>query len=51
MAKDKKVVTEFMTREVTINLHKRLYGVTFKKRAPKAVRVVKQFAAKAMGTK
>jgi large subunit ribosomal protein L31e len=49
MAKDKKV-TEFITREVTINLHKRLYGVTFKKRAPRAVREVKKFAAKAMGT-
>jgi len=35
---------------VTINLHKRLFGVTFKKRAPRAVREVKKFAQKAMGT-
>ncbi|KAG5177873.1 ribosomal protein L31e-domain-containing protein [Tribonema minus] len=49
MAKDKKVA-EFVTREMTIHLHKRVFGVTFKKRAPRAVKEVKKFAAKAMGT-
>ena len=40
-----------VTREYTINLHKRLHGMTFKKRAPRAVKEVKQFAAKMMKTK
>lgn len=39
------------TREYTINLHKRLHGINFKKRAPRAVKEVRKFAAKAMGTK
>lgn len=51
-------------REYTINLHKKLYHVfvvfhsvcanlsrTFKKRAPRAVREIKAFAEKQMGTK
>lgn len=41
---------DLITREYTIHLSKRLYGVTFKKRAPRAVREIKQFAAKAMKT-
>ena len=40
-----------VTREYTINLHKRLHGITFKKRAPRAVKEVKKFAAKMMKTK
>ncbi|KAG0677692.1 60S ribosomal protein L31 [Pichia californica] len=39
-----------ITREYTINLHKRLHGVTFKKRAPKAVKEIKKFAKLHMGT-
>jgi large subunit ribosomal protein L31e len=38
-------------REYTINLHKRLHGITFKKRAPRAVKEVKNFAQKMMHTK
>merc|ERR1712014_99588 len=41
---------EAVTREYTINLHKRLHGVTFKKRAPRAIKEIKSFATKAMGT-
>ena len=40
-----------VTREYTINLHKRLHGINFKKRAPRAVKEVKKFAASAMRTK
>jgi large subunit ribosomal protein L31e len=40
-----------VTRVATINLHKRLHGVTFKKRAPRAVREIKKFAASLMSTK
>ncbi|XP_064982135.1 large ribosomal subunit protein eL31-like [Musa acuminata AAA Group] len=41
---------EVITREYTINLHKRLHGCTFKKKAPKAIKEIKKFAQKAMGT-
>ena len=42
---------DIVTRDYTICMNKRLYGVTFKKRAPRAVREVKQFVMKTMGTK
>ncbi|KAJ8142224.1 hypothetical protein OXX80_006523 [Metschnikowia pulcherrima] len=41
---------DVVTREYTINLHKRLHGVHFKKRAPKAVKEIRKFASKHMGT-
>ncbi|EFJ04749.1 hypothetical protein SELMODRAFT_268515 [Selaginella moellendorffii] len=41
---------EVVTREYTINLHKRIHGCTFKKMAPRAVKEIKKFAQKAMGT-
>jgi large subunit ribosomal protein L31e len=39
------------TLEATINLHKRIFGVGFKSRAPRAVKECKAFAQKLMGTK
>ncbi|XP_071722379.1 large ribosomal subunit protein eL31z-like isoform X2 [Rutidosis leptorrhynchoides] len=42
---------EVVTREYTINLHKRLHGCTFKKKAPNAIKEIRKFAVKAMGTK
>lgn len=42
---------EVVTREYTINLHKRLHGCTFKKKAPTAIKEIRKFAVKAMGTK
>lgn len=41
---------DVVTREYTINLHRRLHGCTFKKMAPKAVKEIRNFAQKAMGT-
>merc|ERR1712137_527284 len=38
------------TREYTVNLHKRIHGVSFKKRAPRAVKEIKKFAKEKMGT-
>jgi large subunit ribosomal protein L31e len=38
-------------REYTINLHKRLHGIKFKGRAPRAIKEIKAFAAKVMKTK
>ena len=40
---------EVVTREYTINLHKRLHGIGFKYRAPRAVKEIKKFAEKQMG--
>jgi len=39
-----------ITRDCTVNLHKRIFGTQFKKRAPKAVKAIKEFASKAMHT-
>ena len=52
-SKGKKEVKELqpVTRKLTINLHKQLHGEKFKKKAPKAVKVVKTLAQKMMFTK
>ncbi|KOO23953.1 ribosomal protein l31 [Chrysochromulina tobinii] len=54
MAKgDKKkatAATEVVTREYTVHLRKLLHGIGFKKRAPRAVKEIKAFAKKMMGT-
>ncbi|KAI9136107.1 ribosomal protein L31e-domain-containing protein [Paraphysoderma sedebokerense] len=54
MAKDKgtkrSAISEVVTREYTIHLHKYVFGKTFKKRAPTAVKAIKAFAKKHMGT-
>merc|ERR1711974_584411 len=42
---------EMGTREYTINMHKRLHGIGFKYRAPRAVKEIRKFAEKQMGTK
>merc|ERR1739848_783053 len=41
---------EAVTREYTINLHKRLHGITFKKRARRAIKEIRTFAQKEMKT-
>lgn len=48
--KNKSAINEVVTREYTINLHKRLHGVGFKKRAPRAIKEIRKFAMKQMGT-
>lgn len=50
MAKGK-ASKEPVTREYTINIHKRVHKTTFKERAPKAIKQIKLFAQKIMGTK
>merc|ERR1712213_270428 len=49
--KSKSTMMGVVTREYTINLHKRLHGIGFKYRAPRAVKEIKKFAEKQMGTK
>lgn len=60
MAADKKTegarprrvkAADIVTRDYTIHMSKRLYGVTFKNRAPRAIREIKAFATKAMKTR
>merc|ERR1711963_1342957 len=46
----KSAVNEVCTRDYTINLHKRIHGMQFKKRAPRAIREIKKFAEAMMGT-
>merc|ERR1711865_409849 len=46
----KKRTAEVVSREYTINLAKALHGVTFKKRAPRTIKIIKQFATKEMKT-
>ena len=53
MAKGGKKISpaqDVVTREYTVHLRKLLHGVGFKKRAPRAVKEVKAFAKKMMGT-
>ena len=38
-----------VSRLYTIHLHKRVHGASFKNRAPRAVKAIKEFAQKAMG--
>ncbi|KAL6057603.1 hypothetical protein STEG23_016619 [Scotinomys teguina] len=43
-------INEVVTREYTINIHKCIHGVGFKKRAPRALKEIQKFAMKEMGT-
>merc|ERR1712055_1101775 len=49
-AKKPAKMNEVVTREYTINIHKRIHGVGFKYRAPRAIKEVRKFAEKMMGT-
>jgi large subunit ribosomal protein L31e len=48
---EKAKTPDVVSRDYTIHLHKLCHGVTFKKKAPRALREIKKFAAKMMGTK
>ncbi|KAI0033013.1 60S ribosomal protein L31 [Vararia minispora EC-137] len=48
--KTRSALQDVVTREYTIHLHKHVHGRSFKKRAPTAIKAVKAFAQKAMGT-
>ncbi|KAI5850694.1 60S ribosomal protein L31 [Tricharina praecox] len=43
-------LADVVAREYTIHLHKRIFGASFKKRAPLAIKEIKSFAKTAMGT-
>merc|ERR1711963_1349061 len=44
-------IEDVVAREYTIHMHKRVHGVQFKKRAPRAIKEIRAFAERAMGTK
>ena len=48
--KETKIKADIVTRECTVHMAKRVMGVTFKKRAPRAIREIKQFVMKSMKT-
>merc|ERR1711893_296653 len=48
--KKKAVTNEVITKECTIHMHKRIHGIGFKRRAPRAVKEIRKFAEKMMGT-
>lgn len=48
--KPKSAINEVVTRECTINLNRRLHKVGYKKRSPRAIKIVRKFAEKEMGT-
>merc|ERR1711963_1284554 len=48
--KKRSAMKEVVTREYTINLHKRIHGQGRKFRAAKAVKAIQKFALKEMGT-
>jgi large subunit ribosomal protein L31e len=48
--KKKSTINEVITKECTVNLHKRIHGIGFKKRAPRAIKEIRKFAEKMMGT-
>ncbi|KAI9715926.1 MAG: 60S ribosomal protein L31 [Chrysothrix sp. TS-e1954] len=43
-------LADVVAREYTIHMHKRVFGLQFKKRAPRAIKEVRKFAMTAMGT-
>ncbi|KAJ2833881.1 60S ribosomal protein L31B [Coemansia erecta] len=43
-------LAEVVTREYTIHLHKSVFGASFKKRAPRAVKSIREFTKVNMGT-
>ncbi|THC91157.1 hypothetical protein EYZ11_009388 [Aspergillus tanneri] len=46
--KQRSAIADVVSREYTIHLHKRMHGVTFKKRAPRAIKEIRAFAERAM---
>ncbi|UZJ51386.1 hypothetical protein CBS101457_000706 [Exobasidium rhododendri] len=49
--KKRSALSDVVTREYTIHLHKLVHDCAFKKKAPNAIKEVTKFAQKAMGVK
>ena len=50
MVKKESRSRDVVSREYTVNIHKATHGKTFKERAPQAVKQIRAFAQKVMGT-
>ena len=48
--KSKSTMSEVVTRDYTIHLHKRLHRIGSKKKAPRALKEIRKFAMQQMGT-
>uniref|UniRef100_T1H7H4 Large ribosomal subunit protein eL31 n=1 Tax=Megaselia scalaris TaxID=36166 RepID=T1H7H4_MEGSC len=48
--RNKSAINEVVTRECTIHLSKRVHNIGFKKRAPRAIKEIRKFAEREMGT-
>jgi len=48
--RNKSAINEVVTRECKIHLSKRVHNIGFKKRAPRAIKEIRKFAEKEMGT-
>ncbi|KAL0595954.1 60S ribosomal protein L31 [Plecturocebus cupreus] len=48
--KGRYAINEVVTQEYTINIHKRIQGVGFKKHAPTSLKESQKYATKEMGT-
>lgn len=48
---ERKSKPDLVSRDYTIHLGKLTHKITFKKKAPRAIKEIKKFATKAMGTK
>ena len=51
MARERKAKPDLVSRDYTIHLAKYTHKTTFKSKTPRAVKKIKEFAQKAMGTK
>ena len=49
--KERKNELQEVTKKMQINLHKQLHGVQFKKKAPRAIKVIKKLVQRNMRTK
>ena len=49
--RERKTNPDLVTRDYTIHLSKRTHKMTFKKKAPRAIKEIRKFAANAMKTK
>ena len=50
MVKKESRSRDVISREYTVNIHKAVHGKTFKEKAPQAVKQIRAFAKKMMGT-
>ncbi|XP_054418848.1 60S ribosomal protein L31-like [Pteronotus mesoamericanus] len=48
--KGRSAINKVVIKEYTINIHKHIHGVGFKKRGPRALKEIHKFAMKEMGT-